>query len=185
MLKIAELACLRGTDQGGRLRRQNVRGPGRGWRFNRVRCERFFIPASRRGNLATCTVERKGNPDMLRTRDLFSLLLFGALLLPQAPRAGASECAGVGPAGGMAFMSAAAHPTSGVHADCRSHHPGTNPRPIGMQHCAVSLDCVSSPALPVAGPDSHEVPAVVTVRVRIQHLPASNSPEPQTPPPRA
>ena len=122
---------------------------------------------------------------MVRTRRLLSLLLFGALLLPQAVRAGASECEGVGPAAREALMPSQVHSTPGSDTGCQRHHPGADPLPAGMQHCAVSLDCASVLALPVAGPDSHEAPAMVTVRVAILHLPTSSSPAPQAPPPRA
>jgi len=121
---------------------------------------------------------------MVRTRWLLSLVLFGALLVPQVQRAGASGCEAVGLTAGAAFTSSVARPTPASDMGCRGHHPGTAPLPTGMGHCALSLNCASAPALPVAGPEDHEVLALVTVRVSLLNLPASNSPEPQAPPPR-
>lgn len=121
---------------------------------------------------------------MTRTRRLLSLLLLGALLLPQGVRAGASECEGVGATAGPALPSGPAHPVPVSDTGCRRHHPDTAPLPAGTQHCAVSFDCASMAALPMASPDRREAPAVLTVRAALVPLPASSSPEPQAPPPR-
>jgi hypothetical protein len=122
---------------------------------------------------------------MVRTRWLLPLVLFGALLVPQVQRAGAAGCETVGLTAGAAFTSSVGRLTPASDMGCRGHHPGTDPLPTGMQHCTLSLNCASAPALPVVWLESHEVPAVATVRVSILNLLASNPPEPQAPPPRS
>jgi hypothetical protein len=121
---------------------------------------------------------------MVRSRQLLSVLLFGVLLLPQVQRAGGSGCEAVRPA--ASAPSSVPQPTPARDAGCGGHHPGADPLPAGMEHCALSLSCASAPALVVVGPEGLEILAFMTVRLTTLNLPVfSSSPQPQAPPPRS
>ena len=116
---------------------------------------------------------------MTAMRSLFTLLLLGALLEPQGLRADASGCAAT-----IAEL-VDQHPARPGADPCRSHHPGDDSLPRGMQHCAFSLDCASAPALAVTSIQRRDRTAAEAVRPVVVTLPPTDSPEPQAPPPRS
>jgi hypothetical protein len=120
---------------------------------------------------------------MTHAARLFTLLLAIALAASQGLGASAGGCAGAPPTA-PAYTAVGGHQGAGGSTPCRSHHP--NPQPYApSQHCAVSVDCASSPALPPARPQSREVMDRVSPVTVALAVPPSDSPEPQAPPPRS
>ena len=122
---------------------------------------------------------------MSAIRQLFTLLLLAALLAPPGLRVGGNGCAPMGPGHSEAAALAGQVPDPARSDSCRSHHPGHESLPRGAQHCVLSLDCVSGPALADSrsqGPDQTTAMAVPSI---VMALPPTDSPEPQAPPPRS
>jgi hypothetical protein len=122
---------------------------------------------------------------MTATRRLLTLLLLAALLAPQGLRASGSGCAPRMSGLSAATAPADEHPDSSPPDPCRSHHSGDDSLPRGTQHCTISLDCASGPALAYTPLQHRDQTAAVPVNPILVTPPPTDSPEPQAPPPRS